>query len=71
VKILLRVRRGAGLVAILAAVAVLVFWAIEEIDGATKEPGLYLALLALALATGAGAWWCGRLADRLHRALYD
>lgn len=71
VNILLKVRRGAGLVAILAGIAVLVFWAIEEFDGATKEPGLYLALLGLVLATGIGAWWCGRLADRLHRALYD
>lgn len=71
VKLLLKIRRGAGVVASLAGLAVLVFWAIEEFDGATKEPGLYLALLVLALATGVGAWWCGRLADRLHRSLYD
>ncbi len=71
VKLLLKIRVGAGLVVMLAGIAVLLFWAIEEFDGATKEPRVYLALLGLVLATGIGAWCCGRLANWLHRTLHD
>lgn len=70
-KFLLLARTVAGGSSILAAIAIVVFWAIESIDSTTQETQLNLVLLGLALAAWVGAWCCGWIANQLHRSLYN
>lgn len=71
IRILFGLRTFAGASAILCAIAVVVFWAIESADVGASETGLNLPLLAV-LLTGWGAYWaCGRLANMIHRSAFN
>lgn len=70
IKWLLWVRTVAGGVAILAAIAIVVFWAIETIDRRSGESGLTRPLLVLLLAGWGASWGAGQLANQLHRAFF-
>jgi hypothetical protein len=70
-KFLLLARTVAGGSSILAAIAIVVFWAIESIESSTRETQLNLVLLGLVLATAVGSWCCGWIANQLHRSLYN
>lgn len=70
-KFFLALRSIAGAAAILAAVAFVVFGAIEMIDASAREPRLNMALLGLLLAGAAGYWGSGRVANMLHRSIYN
>lgn len=71
VKFFMALRSVAGASAILAAIAFVVFWAIELIDASAREPRLNMALLGCLLAGGAGYWCSGRVANMLHRSVYN
>ncbi len=71
IRILFGLRTFAGALAILCAIAVVVFWAIESADVGASETGLNLPLLAV-LLTGWGAFWaCGQLANMIHRSAFN
>ena len=70
IKGLMWVRTVAGGVAILAAIAIVVFWAIETADIGAGDTGLTKPLLVLLLAAWAASWGAGQLANRLHRAFF-
>lgn len=70
-KFFLALRSIAGAAAILAAIAFVVFAAIEMIDASAREPRLNMALLGLLLAGAVGYWGCGRVANMLHRSVYN
>jgi hypothetical protein len=70
IKWLMWVRTVAGGVAILAAIAIVVFWAIETIDRRSGETGLTRPLLVLLLAGWAASWGSGLLANHLHRVFF-
>lgn len=63
---LMWVRTVAAGAAVLAAVAIIVFWSIETTDRRAGDTGLTMPLLA-----GWAAWWgAGLLANLLHRAFF-
>lgn len=64
-------RSGAGLAAILSAIAIVVFQAIEFTDEGAGDTGLNLLLLVLVAAGWAVYWGCGGLANLLHRSLFN
>jgi hypothetical protein len=70
IKSLMWVRTVAGVAAIVAAIAVVVFWAIETTDLRAGETGLTKPLLVLLLAGWAASWGAGQLANQLHRAFF-
>ncbi len=70
IRFLLGLRTFAGASAILCAIAVVVFWAIESADVGASETGLNLPLLAGLLAAWLGYWGCGRLANTIHRSAF-
>jgi hypothetical protein len=70
IKWLMRLRTMAGGVAILAAIAVVVFWAIEAIDHRSGETGLTRPLLVLLAVGWAAFWGSGMLANHLHRVFF-
>lgn len=70
IKSLMWVRTAAGAAAILAAIAIVVFWSIEMIDRRAGETGLNLPLLLGALGGWALSWGAGRLANLLHRLFF-
>lgn len=70
VKILMWVRTLAGAAAILAAIAIVVFWLIETTDSRPGETGLNTPLLVVLLAGWAISWAAGRLANLLHRSFF-
>lgn len=70
IKWLMWMRTIAGGVAVLAAIAIVVFWSIELIDRRAGETGLTRPLLVV-LLSGWVAWWgAGQLANQLHRAFF-
>lgn len=70
IRALMWVRTVAGGAAILAAIAIVVFWAIEAADLRAGDTGLTKPLLALLLAGWGASWGAGRLANLLHRAFF-
>ena len=70
VKSLMWVRTAAGGTAILAAIAIVVFWAIEASDMRSGETGLTRPLLLLLLVGWAASWGAGQLANQLHRTFF-
>lgn len=70
IKSLMWVRTVMGATAILAAIAVVVFWAIETTDMRAGDTGLTRPLLVLLLAGWALSWGAGALANLLHRAFF-
>ncbi|MDB5945174.1 MAG: hypothetical protein JWQ33_200 [Ramlibacter sp.] len=71
IRFLFWLRSLAGALAILSAIAIVVFRAIELTDVEAGETGLNLPLLAGLLAGWAAYWGCGRLANMLHRAVFN
>lgn len=69
IKWLMWLRTVTGAVAILAAIAIVVFWSIEAIDRA-GETGLTIPLLVLLLAGCVTSWGSGQLANALHRSFF-
>lgn len=70
IRFLFWLRALAGAAAILCAIAVIVFWAIESADVGASETGLNLPLLAGLLAGWVAYWGCGRLANTIHRSAF-
>lgn len=70
IRLLMWVRTVTGAAAILAAIAIVVFWSIETTDRRAGETGLNIPLLLLLLAGWVAAWGSGRLADLLHRKFF-
>jgi hypothetical protein len=70
IKGLMWVRTVAGAAAILAAIAIVVFWSIETTDMRAGDTGLTAPLLVLLLAGWAASWGAGQLANHLHRAFF-
>lgn len=70
IKSLMWVRTAAGGAAILAAIAIVVFWAIEASDMRSGETGLTSPLLLLLLVGWAASWGAGQLANQLHRTFF-
>ena len=70
IKGLMWLRAAAGAAAILAAIAMVVSWAIEATDLRAGETGLTKPLLVLLLAGWAMWWGAGQLANHLHRAFF-
>jgi hypothetical protein len=70
IKTLMWVRTVAGGAAILAAIAIVVFWAIETTDLRAGDTGLTRPLLGLLLAGWAASWGAGQLANLLHRSFF-
>lgn len=71
IKLFLVLRKMAGAAAVLSAIAIVVFWAIEFTDVGGREPRLNMTLAAALLAGWSGHWLFGRLANMLHRALFN
>lgn len=71
IKLLMGLRTIAGASAILAAIAVVVFWSIEITDSGARDAGLTLGLLGFLLFAWAGSWGSGRLANMLHRSAFN
>jgi hypothetical protein len=71
IKSLMWLRTVAGGAAILAAIAVVVFWSIETTDRRAGETGLNMPLLLGALAGWALSWAAGQLANMLHRLFFN
>lgn len=67
---LMWLRTLAGAAAILAAIAIVVFWSIETTDSLPGESGLNLPLLVLLLASWTASWGAGQLANVLHRTFF-
>ncbi|MDB5943852.1 MAG: hypothetical protein JWQ13_3418 [Ramlibacter sp.] len=67
---LMWVRTVMGAAALLAAIAIFVFWAIETTDLRAGETGLNLPLVVLMLSGWAASWVAGRLANMLHRFFF-
>lgn len=70
-RLLFGLRSFAGAAALLSAIAFVVFWAIEYTDVGAGETGLNLPLLVGVLAGWATYWGAGRLANMLHRSIYN
>jgi hypothetical protein len=70
IKVLMWLRTAAGGAAILAAIAVVVFWSIDATDRRAGETGLNAPLLVLLLGGWAAFWLAGRIANMLHRAFF-
>lgn len=70
IKGLMWVRTVASGAAILAAIAIVVFWAIETTDMRAGDTGLTKPLLVVLLAAWAASWGAGRLANQLHRVFF-
>jgi hypothetical protein len=70
IKALMWLRTVAGGTAILAAIAIVVFWAIETTDMRAGDTGLTRPLLVLLLSAWALSWASGHLANALHRAFF-
>ncbi len=71
IALLMWMRLVAGGIAILAAIAVVVFWSIESTEPGARDMGLTWNLLAALGAGWAGFWGFGWLANRLHRATFN
>ncbi|MCY7318243.1 MAG: hypothetical protein LH617_05880 [Ramlibacter sp.] len=71
IALMMGMRLVAGGIAILAAIAVVVFWSIESTEPGARDMGLTWNLLAALLAGWAGFWGFGWLANRLHRATFN
>jgi hypothetical protein len=67
---LMWMRTVMGAAALLAAIAIFVFWAIETTDLRAGETGLNLPLVVLMLSGWAASWVAGRLANMLHRFFF-
>lgn len=67
---LMWLRTLAGAAAILAAIAIVVFWSIETTDSRPGESGLNISLLVLLLAAWTASWGAGQLANVLHRTFF-
>ena len=70
IKALMWLRTVAGGTAILAAIAIVVFWAIETTDMRAGDTGLTRPLLVLMAAAWFTSWASGHLANALHRAFF-
>ena len=70
IKTLMWLRTAAGAAALLAAIAIVVFWAIELIDRRSGDTGLTRPLLVVLAVAWAGSWGAGWLANQLHRAFF-
>lgn len=70
IKGLMWVRTAAAGAAMVAAIAIVVFWAIETTDLRAGETGLTKPLLLLLLAGWVASWGAGQLANLLHRAFF-
>lgn len=71
IALLMWMRLVAGGIAILAAIAVVVFWSIESTERGARDLDLTWNLLAALGAGWAGFWGFGWLANRLHRATFN
>ena len=71
VQLLFWLRSGAGAAAILSAIAIAVFRSIEFTDPGAGDTGLNLPLLGVVVAGWLAYWACGRLANTLHRSLFN
>ena len=71
IKVLFWGRSIAGASAIVAAIAIVVFWAIEFTDVGAGETGLNVPLLAGVVAGWTAYWGCGRLANMLYRSVFN
>jgi len=71
IALMMGMRLVAGGIAILAAIAVVVFWSIESTERGARDMGLTWNLLAVLVAGWAGFWGFGWLANRLHRATFN
>ena len=72
IKALMWLRMAAGATAILAAIAIGVFWAIEATtDLAAGETGLTSSLLIVLLAGWGMSWGAGQVANQLHRLFFN
>jgi len=71
IALMMGMRLVAGGIAILAAIAVVVFWSIESTESGARDMGLTWNLLAVLVAGWAGFWGFGWLANRLHRATFN
>jgi hypothetical protein len=67
---LMWMRTVMGAAALLAAIAIFVFWAIETTDLRAGETGLNLPLVVLMFSGWAASWVAGRLANLLHRFFF-
>ena len=67
---LMWVRAVTGAAAILAAIAIVVFWLIETSDRRAGDTGLNLPLVLLLLAGWLASRGAGRLANLLHRVFF-
>jgi hypothetical protein len=70
-RVLLWLRSVAGAAAILSAIAIVVFRAIEYTEVGAGDTGLDVPLLSVVVGGWAAFWGCGRLANMLHRALFN
>ena len=72
IKALMWLRVAAGATAILAAIAIGVFWAIEATTNlAAGETGLTSSLLIVLLVGWAMSWSAGQVANQLHRLYFN
>ena len=71
IALMMGMRLVAGGIAILAAIAVVVYWSIESTEPGARDMGLTWNLLAVLVAGWAGFWGFGWLANRLHRATFN
>ena len=71
IKVLFWGRSIAGASALLAAIAIVVFWAIEFTDVGAGETGLNVPLLVGVVAGWTAYWGCGRLANMLYRSVFN
>lgn len=70
IRFLMWLRTVTGAAAILAAIAIVVFWLIEAMDHRAGETGLNMPLVVLVLAGWAASWGAGQLANMLHRMFF-
>ena len=71
IKSLMWVRTLAGGAALVAAIAIVVFWSIETIDQRSGDTGLTRPLVLLVLIAWAASWGAGQLANQLHRMFFN
>ena len=70
IQTLMWLRAITGAAAILAAIAIVVFWSIESTDLRAGDTGLTVPLLVLLLVGWASSWCAGHLANLLHRSFF-
>lgn len=71
IKSLMWLRTVMAAAAILAAIAIVVFWSIETIDRRAGETGLNMPLLVAVLMAWTASWGAGQVANMLHRAFFN